>query len=92
MTDSELERYMRQYYKNVYRTALCRCRHPQDADDIAQDVFFKLYTCGEKFSDDEHVKAWVLRCAINHSIDLLRSRKRRSTVPLEAAAACLSCS
>ena len=86
MTGTDLERYMRQHYKSVYRTALCRCRDPQDADDVAQDVFLKLYTCGEKFRDDDHVKAWLLRCAINHSIDVLRSRKRRSSLPLDAAA------
>ena len=86
MTENELERYMRQHYRSVYRTALCRCKDPQDADDVAQDVFLKLYTCNEKFEDDDHVKAWLLRCAINHSIDVLRSRKRRNTVSLDAAA------
>ncbi|MBO6302552.1 MAG: RNA polymerase sigma factor [Ruminiclostridium sp.] len=86
MTENELERYMRQHYRSVYRTALCRCKNPQDADDVAQDVFLKLYTCGERFEDDDHVKAWLIRCAINHSIDVLRSRKRRNTVSLDAAA------
>ncbi|MBP5604697.1 MAG: RNA polymerase sigma factor [Ruminiclostridium sp.] len=86
MTENELERYMRLYYRSVYRTALCRCRDPQDADDVAQDVFLKLYTCGDRFSDDDHVRAWLIRCAINHSIDVLRSKKRRNTVSLDAAA------
>ena len=86
MTENELERYMRQYYRSVYRTALCRCKDPQDADDVAQDVFLKLYTYSGQFSDDDHVRAWLLRCTINHSIDVLRSRKRRNTVSLDAAA------
>ena len=87
MTDSELERYMRQYYKSVYRIALCRCRDPQDADDVAQDVFLRLYTCGNTFNDDEHIKAWLFRCAINHSTDLIRARKRRESLPLKDAQA-----
>lgn len=85
MTDSELERYMRLYYRSVYRTVLCRCRDPQDADDVAQDVFLRLYTCGNTFNDDEHIKAWLLRCAINRSTDLIRSGKRRESLPLKAA-------
>ena len=85
MTENELERYMRLYYGSVYRTALCRCKDPQDADDTAQDVFLKLYTCGKTFTDDEHVKAWLLRCTINHSKDILRAKSRHNVLPLEAA-------
>lgn len=85
MTDSELDRYMRMHYTSVYSVALCYCKSPCDADDIAQDVFLALYTYKGTFTDDEHVKAWLLRCAVNRSINLLRSHWRRSAVPLEAA-------
>ena len=85
MTDSELDRYMRLYYSNVYGTALCCCRNPSDAYDIAQEIFLKLYTYAGSFNDDEHVKAWLLRCAINKSTDMLRSHWNRNSRPLEAA-------
>ncbi len=85
MTDSELDRYMRLHYTSVYSVALCYCKIPADADDIAQDVFLSLYTHTGEFRDDEHVKAWLLRCAVNRSINLLRSYRRRFSVPLEAA-------
>ena len=85
MTDSELDRCMRRFYTSVYSVALCYCKNPSDADDIAQDVFLALYTHSGNFNDDEHIKAWLLRCAVNRSINLLRSYRRRATVPLEAA-------
>lgn len=85
MTGSELEKYIGMYYKSVYTTALCRCGNPSDADDAAQDVFLKLYTCGKSFSDDEHIKAWLLRCTVNRCADIKRSHWNRFSLPLEAA-------
>ena len=85
MTDNELDRYMRKYYTNVYSVALCHCKNPSDADDIAQDVFLDLYTHSGTFTGEEHIKAWLLRCAVNKSIDLTRSHWHRFSVPLEAA-------
>ncbi|MBQ9385164.1 MAG: RNA polymerase sigma factor [Ruminiclostridium sp.] len=85
MTDNDLDRYMRRYYKSVYGVALCHCKNPSDADDIAQDVFLDLYTYRGSFTGDEHIKAWLLRCAVNKSIDLTRSHWYRFSEPLEKA-------
>lgn len=87
MTANDLERYMRMYYKSVYRTALCRCKDPHDADDAAQEVFFRLYTCGNTFNGDDHVKAWLLRCTVNLSTDILRARSRKQDIPADTSAA-----
>lgn len=85
MTGSELERYVRQYYSSVYSVALCGCKNPSDACDIAQDVFLKLYLYNGRFNEDEHVKAWLLRCTMNKCKDMLRSHWNRYSLPLEAA-------
>lgn len=83
MTGSELDRYIRQYYSSVYSVALCGCRNPSDACDIAQEVFLKLYLHDGSFADDEHLKAWLLRCAMNKSKDLLKSHWHRFSQPLD---------
>ena len=85
VNSNDLERYIKLYRKSVLGVALCYVRNTSDAEDIAQDVFIKLYTYEGSFESDEHVKAWLLRCAINHSKDLLRSFWYRSSAPLEAA-------
>ena len=85
MTDNELDRCMRKYYTSVYSAALCHCKNPSDADDIAQEVFLDLYTYRGTFTGDEHIKAWLLRCAINKSIDLTRSHWYKFSLPLETA-------
>ena len=83
--DSELEYYIRNFRKNVYSAVLCYVRNPSDAEDITQNTFLKLYTHSTPFNDDEHAKAWLLRCAINECKNHLRSHWYRFSVPLDDA-------
>ncbi len=85
MRDEMLEKYVRLYRKTVFGTAMCFVKNPCDADDIAQEVFLKLYTHEGSFDSDEHVRAWLIRCAVNLCKSLLRSYRYRFSVPLEAA-------
>ena len=83
MTDNELEYYIRNFRKSVYSAVLCYVRNPSDAEDITQNTFLKLYTYSKPFNGDEHVKAWLLRCAINECKNHLRSHWYRFSAPLE---------
>ena len=85
VTDNELEYYIRNFRKSVYNAVLCYVRNPSDAEDITQDTFLKLYTYDKSFNDDEHAKAWLLRCAINECKNHLRSHWYRFSAPLESA-------
>ena len=86
MNANEVERCFGLYGKSVISAALVYVKDPTDADDIAQEVFFKLYRYSGSFDSDEHIKAWLIRCAINQCKDHLRSPWRRLSLPLEAAA------
>lgn len=85
MTGKELERYVGMFKESVWATALCCVRNVSDADDVTQDVFLALFTYTGSFAGDEHVKAWLLRCAINRSRDILRSHWYKFSEPLSAA-------
>lgn len=85
MNKQELERYVALYRKTVCNAALCYVRNAADAEDIAQEVFLKLYTSDIRFESDDHVKAWLIRCAVNLGKSLLRSHWHRNALPLEAA-------
>ncbi len=54
-----------------------------DAEDAVQDVFYKYMTKQPFFRDEDHRKAWLIRVATNRCKDMLRSRRIRSSVPLE---------
>lgn len=63
----------------VYRTALHALGSPQDADDAAQEVFFRLFRYRGDFDGEEHLRRWLLRVTVNCCRDVLKSpwRKRR---------------
>lgn len=85
MKESDVEYYLKLYRRTVIMAALCYVKSCADADDIMQDVFFKLYKYDGHFESDEHVKAWLIKCAVNQSKNLLGSRWYRLSLPLEAA-------
>lgn len=84
MTEAFFVRAMEAHGDAVYRLALCRLQNTADAEDIYQEVFLKLYQENQaQFWDAEHLKAWLLRVAVNQCTDLGRKRKRSACVGLE---------
>ena len=63
------------YSDAVYRAAVHNCRCTADAEDVVQDVFEKLLHYEGCFESEEHLKAWLLRVAINRCRDLTRTRR-----------------
>ncbi len=83
MSGVDLDRYIGMYRSNVTDAALFIVKNPADAEDIAQDVFLKLYTYSGTFNDDEHVRAWLIRCAMNSSLNYIKSYRYKNSVPLD---------
>ena len=61
----------------VYKTALVRCGSVSDAEDVFQETFFKLSVHKKGFRDEEHLKAWLIRVAINECKMIKRSAANR---------------
>ncbi len=80
------EQVMEFYMPMVYRVAFSRLGSAHDAEDITQDVFLKYYRADIIYNDEEHRKAWLIRCAINCTKNLVTSawfRHRASDEGLE---------
>ncbi|MCM1166182.1 MAG: sigma-70 family RNA polymerase sigma factor [Lachnospiraceae bacterium] len=56
---------MRLYTPTVYGIAYARLRSPEDAEDVAQDVFVRYFKADLTYESEEHRKAWLIRCAVN---------------------------
>ena len=65
------------YSGMVYRLAYARTGSRADAEDVYQDVFFKLFRTHPRLEGQEHLKAWLIRTTIHTSVNLLRSAWRR---------------
>lgn len=64
------------YYKKIYNLALNYVQHTEDAEEVTQDVFLKIYDEINQFKGDANMGTWVMRIAINKSLDFLRHKNR----------------
>ena len=76
---------MRAWGPSVYSLALVQTGSRADAEDVYQDVFLRLATSEARFNDSEHLKAWLLRVAVNRCRDLARTSWFRRVTPFEDA-------
>ena len=53
-----------------------------DADDILQNTFIKVWRSVEKFREESSLYTWLYRIATNESLTFINSNKRRSMVPM----------
>lgn len=61
----------------VIRLALGQTGSAADAQDVAQDTFIQLLKSTKTFTDDQHLRAWLLRVAHNRCLDLRRQAWRQ---------------
>jgi len=73
----EFEQIFAEHHDAVYRLALRFLGRPEDAEDVAQEVFTKVWRSLPSFNGDSSVKTWVYRIAINCCIDYGRKPWRR---------------
>jgi len=83
MEHSRLSASIEAYHATVFRVALGYAKNYHDAQDITQDVFFKLYKQDREFPSDEAEKAWLIRVTINEAKNLLKSAWVRKRADLE---------
>ncbi len=72
------------YADMLYRLAVSILRSTADAEDAVQNVFCRYLDRAPNFRDTEHEKAWLLRVTINQCKDMMRRRKVRTWLPIEA--------
>ncbi len=82
VTDDFHEFYQR-YAEPVYRTALRVTGNPADAEDVLQNVFLRFLNRKVILDPRRSPKGYMLRVAINASIDLLRRKAANPSIEME---------
>ncbi|MBV9157496.1 MAG: sigma-70 family RNA polymerase sigma factor [Acidobacteriaceae bacterium] len=75
------EQLVRAYDQNVLRMALNLLHSQEDARDIYQEAFLRVYRNLPKFRFDCSFSTWLYRIVANLCLDQLRKRKVRSEEP-----------
>jgi RNA polymerase sigma-70 factor (ECF subfamily) len=84
--DRDARRQLFERYRDAaYQVAFRVTGRMEDALDVVQDSFITAFEKLAGFARESGFKTWLLRIATNRALDLLRSRKVRLGVALEAA-------
>jgi len=65
----------------VYRVAYQFAGNHHDAEDIAQDVFIKVYRSLDRFRQDAQLTSWMYRIVMNACIDHRRRQRPAVAAP-----------
>jgi RNA polymerase sigma-70 factor (ECF subfamily) len=67
------------YKKLVYTVVYRMINDKEDASDIAQEVFIKLYRTLDKYNPEYKFSTWAVKITTNLCLDILRKKKIETT-------------
>ena len=65
------------YKDRLFRVSYCILHNADEAEDIVQDVFVKMYKNLNKFRRQSSIYTWLYRITVNLSCNRIRSKKTR---------------
>lgn len=83
--EQAFEEIVRLYEKSVYNSALYIAKNREDALDISQDVFIKLWRTLPSYRGDASLKTWIATITRTCAIDYVKARNKKQTAPLTYA-------
>lgn len=81
---SAFKTLMEKYQSQVFRTTMGFLHSKEDAEDITQDIFVKVYQSLTSFKGESEFSTWLYTVTVNMSINFItRNRKNRLLQSLE---------
>ena len=75
-----VKKYSERLYWHVRRFVLSH----EDADDLLQEIFLKIWTALPSFREDAQLFTWLYRIATNESLNFLRRQKVRAALRFQS--------
>lgn len=79
----DIDSIVDRYSDDIFRAAYSYLNDVHEAQDVVSEVLMKFFSCCETLDihTDEHLKAWLLRVAVNLSKNIIKSARWRKNVP-----------
>ncbi|MBL7896069.1 MAG: RNA polymerase sigma factor [Bacteroidia bacterium] len=74
-----IEKYQQKIYWQIRKIVIDH----DDADDVMQNTFIKVWKGLENFKEESQLFTWLYRIATNEALTFLRQKQKRNTVSLE---------
>lgn len=81
---------VRKYQQKIYWHIRKMVIDHEDADDLTQETFIKVWKHLENFRQDAQLYTWLYRIATNECLNFLKSKKRKFFLPINDVSAELS--
>lgn len=65
------------YKKRVFNTVLGFLQNIENAEEVTQDVFVKVYETLGNFKRESKLSTWIYRISVNQALDFIRKTKRK---------------
>lgn len=66
-------------HKRLFAIALSYTKNHEDAEDLLQNTFLKLWKYDKAFQNDEHIDKWLTRVCINECKNYIKLPFRKNT-------------
>lgn len=73
-----IKKYQEKLYWHIRRMVVSH----EDANDVLQNMFIKVWNALENFREDSQLYTWLYRIATNESLTFLEQQKKRSSISL----------
>ena len=69
-----LEDLVQRHQAWIYNIAVRMLHHPQDAEDVTQEILIKVLTRLSSFEGRSSFRTWLYRIVVNHVLNMKRGR------------------
>ena len=74
-----IKKYQQKIYWNIRKMVIDH----DDADDVVQETFIKIWQGLQNFRSDAQLYTWIYRITTNESLNFLQKKRRQNHVPID---------
>lgn len=81
--ETALAPLVEKYKRMVHRLAMQITKNHEDANDVMQETFIKVYQSIHTFRQEAAFETWIYRIAVNEALNFVKRRERRRESSIE---------